>query len=730
MIPPRDRKLLVFGNGPSLRGFDFTRTGSVDTLGMNAAYRYWDRIGWYPTHYCCVDDQLIETHHAEILRLITSGQVQSVFTLARILEFQPDLANMDNVYFREQFHGTLAAKLAPLGSDKPHIRHPAFMASNPRKLTTGAFAVRYGLFQGYTDIGLLGIDLEYVEVLPEAKAGEGLKLEIAEPVRHNPNYFFDDYQQPGDRYNIPNPAEHEGNLHVQAFEVLRDDLAIQGLDASVVNLNTRSRLHDLGILPYQRPAAFLGEAGIGAIAVPTTTFEVDDICRNLRLWDLPAYHPVLQRSAYGRTDLVFIFSQAPDPAARQQILETFQSTTYLKTMFRGGEPVFLSADLDDEADVYKRDYVTAPGEAGFKSGPNLQFFASMQALGARYPDFIFFMETDCAPVRAGWLTALDALARWDAESWVIGSPYLGQAQLDRRFARHLNGNALYRVGDDGFQAFLRSEWEPLLMEVIEAEDPRIAYDCVLARHWAQADSHARNLPWRHYQAHGRRFRASEAIVNLSGAEDLAGCEGVRVQDTLAAHPDAVIIHGRQYARTLQACIGEEWVSPGTLRLRAIARRGETPAPVFDPEVATAFILMPEGGARKLDERTFSLAGAGSESRLLVIFDARIEIEDAFTADLLVHASSPCQATISLSRHGIGEYEGAQTRVSLQAGENRLAMTHTFRRSHPRLRAQLSVADAQSVTLELRDVTLSRTLSWWPEGMDAGLEVEPIETVPA
>ncbi len=40
---------IVMGNGPSLKGFDFTRLNGVTTLGMNAAYRYWDQIGWYPT---------------------------------------------------------------------------------------------------------------------------------------------------------------------------------------------------------------------------------------------------------------------------------------------------------------------------------------------------------------------------------------------------------------------------------------------------------------------------------------------------------------------------------------------------------------------------------------------------------------------------------------------------------------------------------------------------------
>ncbi|MEM7766922.1 MAG: hypothetical protein AAF253_05475 [Pseudomonadota bacterium] len=724
MTEPRDRKLLVFGNGPSLRGFDFERTGAVDTLGMNAAYRYWDKIGWYPTHYCCVDDQLVETHHVEIFRLIETGQVTTVFTLAKILEFQPEMANMEGVYFREQFHGTLAKRLKGLGSDKPHVRHPAFIPSNPKKLTTGAFAVRYGLYQGYREIGLMGIDLDYVEILPEARAGDGLQLEIAETVTANPNYFFDDYQRKGDRYNIPNPAEHDGNLHVQAFEVLRDDLAIQSIDAAVTNLNPASRLHDLGIFPSERPESFLSEAGIGAIAVPTTEFEVDDICQNIRLWDMPAYHPVLQPNAYGRCDLVFIFSKAPTPAIKTQILAAWDETRFLKQMFRGGAPVFLSADLSEEVDTYQREYVTQPGEAGFKSGPNLQFFASMAQLGAHYRDFIFFMETDCAPVRPGWLTALDAQARGDVESWVIGSHYRGVAKITRRFFMHLNGNALYRVGDKEFRAFLSDVWQPLLMDTIATEDPRAAYDCILSRHWSLADSHERNPAWESYRAYGHRFRATGAIVNISGADDLSSCEGQPIQDTLQSHPEAVVIHGRQYAHGLHEFIGETWVSPGTKRLSAISGARETRAPEFVPNQPPSYVLMPEGRATKLSDTRFRLEGRdGEDGRVLIIFDTRIDVEDVYTLTLRLETSEPCEAALVLCRHGTGDYDGTSMAVTLEAGENTLVISHTFPRAHARLRAQVSVA-AQPVEIDIKSVDLALAYSWWPSGMESLLAPAP------
>src|SRR5690606_38196112 len=70
--------LVLLGNGPSLRDFDFARLAGADTIGMNAAYRYWDRINWYPTYYCCMDKVVIMSHDEEILRLIRERKTNGI----------------------------------------------------------------------------------------------------------------------------------------------------------------------------------------------------------------------------------------------------------------------------------------------------------------------------------------------------------------------------------------------------------------------------------------------------------------------------------------------------------------------------------------------------------------------------------------------------------------------------------------------------------------------------
>ena len=80
-------KLFVLGNGPSLRGFDFKKLKDYHTIGLNAAYRYWEKINWYPTYYCCLDPELINTHHKNIYDMIVNKKIKKMFLRGNIIAF-------------------------------------------------------------------------------------------------------------------------------------------------------------------------------------------------------------------------------------------------------------------------------------------------------------------------------------------------------------------------------------------------------------------------------------------------------------------------------------------------------------------------------------------------------------------------------------------------------------------------------------------------------------------
>ena len=226
-------RAVVLGNGPSLQAVKLHELTDITTIGMNAAYRYWDRIDWYPTHYCCLDEELIATHRERIRQLVLEGLVETAFVTARLLEFYPELKADDRFFFIDSLF---------VDSPPPHpwrdrgralglhaVAHPVFGTGAPDKMTTGAYAVRYAMYLGFRDVYLAGIDCRYIEVLDEAESAGGTALKMKSTPAANPNYFFPDYQRAGDRYNIPNPAVHGGNLHLQALEAVRDDIVRNGL---------------------------------------------------------------------------------------------------------------------------------------------------------------------------------------------------------------------------------------------------------------------------------------------------------------------------------------------------------------------------------------------------------------------------------------------------------------------------------------------------------------------
>lgn len=247
-------KLVVIGNGPSLKGFDFKKLQNVDTLGMNAAYRYWDQIDWYPTIYVCMDDKVTQTHHKNIKRLVDSGIIKKFFLTRFMLDFYPELKNDSRIYFLEQFNENYKslAKKYELNT----IENKFFKSAYPAKITTGSSAVRFGCFLGYKEISIIGVDLEYKEIQEGIKNEAGIGLKVTKKIENNPNYFFDGYQDVGDSFNIPNPS-YLGDLHFDVFSILAKDSRTFFWPVSIFNANKKSKLHQEKVFPYVNLNNFL-----------------------------------------------------------------------------------------------------------------------------------------------------------------------------------------------------------------------------------------------------------------------------------------------------------------------------------------------------------------------------------------------------------------------------------------------------------------------------------------
>jgi GT2 family glycosyltransferase len=217
----------ILGNGPSLKDLPFTDLRNVATIGMNAAYRYWDEQGWYPSYYCCMDTVVIMSHAAEIYRLVQRAAqygIRLFFLRKVILERFPDLESNGRVLFLEDVR-----PLTPLFQVEP--------------ITTGSYALMFMAFLGFRTLYLSGVDCNYVErVQGVADGDQKNKLVVVEDVRDNPNYFFGSYQRSGDEFNLPNPSK---DLHIRSWRncwTMLKSLSDRMGAVRVINLNQKSRV--------------------------------------------------------------------------------------------------------------------------------------------------------------------------------------------------------------------------------------------------------------------------------------------------------------------------------------------------------------------------------------------------------------------------------------------------------------------------------------------------------
>ncbi len=225
------RAAFILGNGPSLKGVQLPALSAYATIGMNAAYRYWRQIDWRPTHYACLDLVVGLSHKNAIADLIREQRVSRFLLRQNLIDALGAVAHDRRVYSYEA-----------LAAQSPFFSNPS--------ITTGSGAALWAAHLNFEQIILLGVDGNYVEFVDGAERRDGIELEIVRDAP-NPNYFFENYQQPGDRYNIPNPRP---DLHVNAWTAAAQSLA--DVDVALFNGNPNSAVR---AFPFIELQPFLGE---------------------------------------------------------------------------------------------------------------------------------------------------------------------------------------------------------------------------------------------------------------------------------------------------------------------------------------------------------------------------------------------------------------------------------------------------------------------------------------
>ncbi|MGF1492704.1 MAG: exostosin family protein [Microcoleaceae cyanobacterium] len=162
----------------------------------------------------------------------------------------------------------------------------------------------------------------------------------------------------------------------------------------------------------------------------------------------------------------------------------------LKQSDAGGcikEVKFISCRLAEKESVYIRKIPKEISKMeihpyGLKSGPNLQFFRSLQELMASESEYtsVLLQEVDTIPLKVHWIDSINKEIAGLNNALLIGTNYSGASRLNSEQVNHINGNAIYCLGNPAFKNFLFL-WEILVVEVCK-KAPWNAYDT--ATEWA------------------------------------------------------------------------------------------------------------------------------------------------------------------------------------------------------------------------------------------------------
>ena len=139
--------IIIMGNGPSLKDVDFERLSGFDTYGLNAAYRAYERMGWWPTYHGCFDYRVTECHKENFVNLIENTPIKKCFYIINI-------SNSEGFQF---------VNLQQYGTTNRWNNNVKDFSSFHDNGNSGANACSTAVCMGYKKIILLGVDCNNVE---------------------------------------------------------------------------------------------------------------------------------------------------------------------------------------------------------------------------------------------------------------------------------------------------------------------------------------------------------------------------------------------------------------------------------------------------------------------------------------------------------------------------------------------------------------------------------------
>lgn len=196
------KTLYIMGNGPSLGKImnDPSKLNILrenHTFGLNAAYRAYEKYNIYPTYFGCFDYIVNESHKDAFERLVLENNPIKKFWFIGSREkkqhLYSEIVRNNEKFVKFNFKTSHPDSYPGISTSFDDYHDPG---------SSGANALHIGIMLGYKKIILIGCDCNYVEEIDGIEKSER-GVTLTKNLDSNPNYWFSEYQQKGDKFNKP-----------------------------------------------------------------------------------------------------------------------------------------------------------------------------------------------------------------------------------------------------------------------------------------------------------------------------------------------------------------------------------------------------------------------------------------------------------------------------------------------------------------------------------------------
>lgn len=207
------------------------------------------------------------------------------------------------------------------------------------------------------------------------------------------------------------------------------------------------------------------------IVMPFHTSQVSRVEANLHSWSEYPPCTAAMGGAHPNGPFHLVLYSSADSRKRQYIVELEQRLqAAIGNMTADALACFQSIEIQHAN-------LSGPSDTYYRGTRLMIEKLILQKVRLQYPpQYVFYMEPDCLPIRSNWLNALDLSVRWpNAPFWMKGSIYRGHnkavyATRHPPQVFHINGNAIYNIGDRAFKNFYVKHYRPYVNSVSKSKE--------------------------------------------------------------------------------------------------------------------------------------------------------------------------------------------------------------------------------------------------------------------